>query len=147
MEEVLNGETGDSVDALKARASELMAQLGIVPSDRASEGTSPDELAQTVVRTLSTPEIAALRSRLLPEHTIYGSQVNGDSEIIVSGIADAVAYDREGGIDTIVDWKSDVEIDAERLRAYRRQLDAYQRQTGARSALLVMMTAGRIMVA
>jgi hypothetical protein len=101
------------------------------------DGVSSGELAQTVVRTLNIPEIAALRSWLIPEHTIYGSQVYGDSEIIVSGIADAVAYDREGRIETIVDSKSDVELDTERLRAYRRQLDAYQQQTGARSALLI----------
>ncbi len=145
MEEVLNGETQDGVDALGARALELMAQLSIAPSDRASDGISPDELAQTVVRTLSIPEIARLRPRLVPEHTVYGSQVDADSEIIVSGIADAIAYEDEGRIEAIIDWKSDVEFDAERLRAYRRQLEAYQGQTGARSALLVMMTAGRIM--
>ena len=115
MEEVLNGETQDGVDALEARALELMAQLSVAPSDRASEGISATELAQTVVRTLSIPEIAQLRPRLVPEHTVYGSQVDGDSEIIVSGIADAVAYDDEGRIETIVDWKSDVEIDAERV--------------------------------
>jgi len=145
MEEVLNGETQDGVDALEARALELMAELSIAPSDRASEGISAYELARTIIRTLSIPEIVRLRPRLVPEHTVYGNQVDGDSEIIVSGIADAVAYDDEGRIETIVDWKSDVELDAERLRAYRRQLDAYQGQTRARSALLVMMTAGRIM--
>ena len=56
MEEVLNGETGDGVDMLAARAMELMAQLSISPSNHPSDGISPDELARTVVRTLSTPE-------------------------------------------------------------------------------------------
>ena len=37
-------------------------------------------------------------------------------------IADAVAYDAEGRIEVIVDWKSDADIDAERSPA-RRSLD------------------------
>ena len=126
MEEVLSGETEDRVDALGARALELMAQLSIAPSDRAIDGISPSELDETIMRTLSIPEIAGLRPRLVPEHTIYRSQANDDGEIIVSGIADAVAYDAEGRIEIIVDWKSDVEIDAERLNCYRGQLEAYQ---------------------
>ena len=121
--------------------------LSIAPSDQASDGISPDELARTIVRTLSIPEIAELRPRLVPEHTIYGSQVDDDGEIIVSGIADAVAYDAEGRIETIVDWKSDVEIDAERLNSYCGQLDAYRRQTGAPHALLVLMTTGKVIAA
>jgi exodeoxyribonuclease-5 len=122
-----------------------MAQLSIAPSDRASDGMSPDELGRTIVRTLSIPEISGLRSRLIPEHTICGSEATDDGEVIVSGIADAVAYDAEGRIETIVDWKSDVEIDAERLNSYRGQLNAYVRQTGARNAFLVLMTTGTVM--
>ena len=144
MEEVLNGETEDSVDTLAARALELMAQLAISPSDHPSDGISPDELARTVVRTLSIPGIARLRPRLIPEYAINGSRMDADREIIVSGIADAIAYDNEGRIETVVDWKSDVAIDAERLNSYYGQLDAYRRETSARNALLVLMTPGQI---
>jgi hypothetical protein len=119
-----------------------MAQLSIEPSDKASNGISPDELARTVVRTLSIPEIVGLRPRLIPEYTINGGQMDGDCEIIVSGIADAVAYDAEGRIETVVDWKSDVAIDANRLNSYCAQLDVYRRHTDARNALLVLMTLG-----
>ena len=144
MEEVLNGETEDSIDTLAARALKLMAQLAISPSDHASDGISPDELARTVVRTLSIPEIAGLRPRLVPEYTINASRMDADREIIVSGIADAIAYDNEGCIETVVDWKSDVAVDDERLNSYYGQLDVYRHQTGARNALLVLMTAGKI---
>jgi exodeoxyribonuclease-5 len=147
MEEVLSGETEHGLEALVARASELMAQLAVAPCDQASDGISPHELAGTIARTLNIPEIAELRPRLVPEHTIYGSEANDDGEIIVSGIADAVAYDAKGRIEVIVDWKSDVEIDSERLNSYRGQLDAYRRQTGAPHAFLVLMTPGRIMAA
>ena len=147
MEEVLNGETQDGLDALVARALELMAQLSIAPSDKASDGIAPREVAQTIVRTLNIPEIAELRPRLLPEHTIYGTQATDDGELIVSGIADAVAYDAKGRIEVIVDWKSDVDINTERLNSYRGQLDAYRRHTGASHGFLVLMTTGKVVAA
>ena len=147
MEEVLNGETQDGLDALVARALELMAQLSIAPSDKASDGIAPREVAQTIVRTLNIPEIAELRPRLLPEHTIYGTQATDDGELIVSGIANAVAYDAKGRIEVIVDWKSDVDINTERLNSYRGQLDAYRRHTGASHGFLVLMTTGKVVAA
>jgi len=51
----------------------------------------------------------------------------------------------DGRIEVIVDWKSDVELDKERLNSYRGQLDAYRRHTGAAHAFLVLMTPGTIM--
>jgi len=63
------------------------------------------------------------------------------------GIADAVAYDAEGRIEVIVDWKSDVDIHAERLNSYRGQLGAYQQHTGAPHAFLVLMTPGKVIAA
>lgn len=80
-------------------------------------------------------------------HTVYGNDANDDCEIIVSGIADAVAYNAEGHIDVIVDWNSGVEIGAERLSAYRVQLGAYQRHTGASPGFLVLMTPGKVIAA
>jgi RecB family exonuclease len=147
MEEVLNGETQDDLEALVARAKELMAQLSIMPSDKARDAISAREVAQTIVRKLNIREIAELRPRLVPEHTIFGSQANDDGEIIVSGIADAVAYDANGRIEVIVDWKSDVDIDAKRLNSYRGQLAAYQRHTGASRGFLVLMTSGKAIAA
>jgi len=96
------------------------------------------------VRTLNIPEIAQLRPRLIAEHTVYGSQVSDDGEIIVSGIADAVAYGSEGRIEIIVDWKSDITIDVSTLNSYRGQLDTYRQFTGATRALLVLVTTGKV---
>ena len=58
-----------------------------------------------------------------------------------------VAHDAEGRIELIVDWKSDVDIDIERLKSYRGQLDAYRRHTGAPHIFLVLMTTGKVMAA
>jgi hypothetical protein len=59
------------------------------------------ERSQSVI-----PEVAALRPRLVPEHTIYGWQMNTKGEVLVSGIADAVAANSAGKIEVIVDWKA-----------------------------------------
>ncbi len=76
------------------------------------------------MRTLSIPEIAAIRPRLVPEHAIYGSYTDDGTETVVSGVADAVAYDVNGHIDTNVDWKSEVDVTPDRLKSYRGQLKA-----------------------
>jgi hypothetical protein len=75
------------------------------------------------------------------------TQANDHGEIIVSGIADGAAYDAEGRIVVVVDWKSDVDIDAEWLNSYRGQLRAYQQHTGAPHAFLVLMTPGKVIAA
>jgi hypothetical protein len=59
-----------------------------------------------------------------------------------TGIADAIARDVHDKIEVIIDWKSDVEMNANKLAAYRTQLGDYRKQTGAERALLVLMTAG-----
>lgn len=145
MEEVLTGETADRPDALVARAGELKTQLHLPLSDDTKERISPKEIAQTIVRMLSIPEIAKLRPRLIPEHTIYRSERDEDTETIVSGIADAIAYDADGKVEVIIDWKSDVDVDAQRLNSYCGQLESYKRSTGSSRAFLVLMTSGRLL--
>ena len=98
-------------------------------------------------RTLNLAEIAQLRERLVPEHTIFARESSPAGEILVSGIADAVALDAEGGIETIVDWKSDVAPNQSTIAHYFKQIDEYRRHTGAKRALLVLITPGRIMEA
>jgi hypothetical protein len=63
----LLGETNDGAEDLERRARELLAQLGIEPTDDPKSGISPVELGATVVRTLDLPEIQKLRPQLLPE--------------------------------------------------------------------------------
>jgi ATP-dependent exoDNAse (exonuclease V) beta subunit len=145
MEEVLIGETQDTDSQLERRSAELLEQLGLEASADPKFGISPKELAATVVRTLSLPEIAALRPRLVPEHTVFGRENDARTEILVSGIADAVAHDKNGRIEVIIDWKSDVEMNGDKLAAYRAQLGDYRKQTGAERGLLVLMTAGTIL--
>jgi hypothetical protein len=71
---------------LESRAAELLAQLGVEPSADPKFGIAPKELATTIVRTLNLPAIAAIRTRLVPEHTVFGSARDGRTETLVSGI-------------------------------------------------------------
>ena len=59
------------------------------------------------------------------------NQANDHGEIIVSGIADSVAYDAKDRIEVIIDRKSGVDIDAGRLNSDRGQLGAYRRRASA----------------
>jgi ATP-dependent exoDNAse (exonuclease V) beta subunit len=92
-----------------------------------------------LARTLNLPEIAQLRSRLVQEHSVFGHRTTAEGEVLVSGIADAVAPDGQGGIEAVVDWKSDVNPSPEAIHHYRKQIDEYRRNTGAKR-----VTRGRI---
>jgi hypothetical protein len=144
IEEVLTGEATDDVSGLAQRAAVLLSQLGVSPAADAKSGLAPTELAETVAKTMRLPEIAPLRARLVPEYTIYGWQRDTKGEVLVSGIADAVGADSAGKIDVIVDWKSDVVMNADKLNVYRAQLDAYRKNAQAARALLVLMAAGKV---
>jgi hypothetical protein len=96
------------------------------------------------VRTLDLPEIQELRSRLKPELPIFGHLVSADGEILVSGISDAVATSENGAIEVVVDWNSDVDPAPRVIEGYRKQIGAYREHTAAKRALLVMMTASKV---
>lgn len=145
MEEVLTGETSDDAKALAQRATGLLSQLGVAPSADPRLGISPIELAETIMRTLHLPEVAALRSRLVPEYTVHGHTTGAGDDHLVAGIADAVAIDDDGTIEVVADWKSDVSVYPAKLDVYRGQLEAYQKNTSAKRALLVLMTQGKIL--
>ena len=58
-----------------------------------------------------------------------------------------MAYDAEGCIEVILDWKSDVDIDAKRLNSYHRQLGAYRRPNGTSPGLLAPMMTRQVISA
>jgi exodeoxyribonuclease-5 len=96
------------------------------------------------MRTLNLPEISQLRSRLVPEHSVFGHRTTAEGEVLVSGIADAVAPDRQGGIEAVIDWKSDVNPSPKAVDHYRKQINEYRQNTGAKRALLVFLTQANI---
>jgi exodeoxyribonuclease-5 len=64
IEEFLTGELRGEIPEVEQRALELLGQLGVKPVDDPRAGISPAEIAATVLRTLSLPEIARFGSRL-----------------------------------------------------------------------------------
>jgi exodeoxyribonuclease-5 len=144
LEEVLTGETADRAEALETRSRALLAQLGISEAARPDHGPQAPELAATVLRALAIPEIAACRSRLVPELTVFSAQVDDDRTTYVGGVADALAYLPLGIIDLVIDWKTDVSPSAQQIELYRAQMRDYLAATGASEALLVFVTTGQL---
>jgi hypothetical protein len=66
MEEVLTGELVEEVGRFAGRVRELLAELVVAPADGYALPDA-EEIAATAWRTLQLPEIAALRTRLVPE--------------------------------------------------------------------------------
>ena len=144
IEEVLTGETAETQLDLSARAETLIRVLGLAVTDDPTEGLAPDELAGCVLRTLSLPEVAALRPGLMPEFPAYGSIETDTQEDATAGIADAIAFASDGTPQVVIDWKSDVDLAAETLEHYRAQVRAYLEMTGAESGLIVALTSGTV---
>lgn len=144
MEEVLTGETDEATAALTERAGDLIRELGQSAVADPAAGLSAKELADCVGRTLALPEIAALRLGLLAEFPVYAARSDDGIETATAGIADALTFTAEGRPAVVVDWKSDVNPDAETLDHYRSQVRAYLDMTGAERGLIVLMTTGTV---
>jgi ATP-dependent exoDNAse (exonuclease V) beta subunit len=144
IEEVLTGEGGDEKTDLEARAADLIRQTGQEPAADPATGICAAELAGTVIRTLALPDVAALRRRLVPELPVFGSEMRDGEETLLSGQADALAFDETGAIDIVVDWKSDVAPEPSSIGHYRQQIGDYRKQTKAKRALLVFITTGQV---
>ena len=146
IEEVLTGETLASAEALQRRAGELIVALGRVSNADAADGLSPRELAGCIERTLALPEIAAIRSELLPEFAVYGTREAVEGETAIAGIVDALTIDADGKPRIIVDWKSDVAPNQAMIEHYRQQVSTYLELTGAERGLIVLMTSGKVIM-
>jgi exodeoxyribonuclease-5 len=144
LEEVLSGETPDDLPALTDRASALISQLGLTDQEDASTGPSSGEMALTVQRTLQLAEIVELRPRLLPEFWVYRGAESDKIISLTAGIADAIAFDGSGQIETVIDWKSDVDPAPAMIEQYRAQVRDYLAATGASLGLIVFMTSSRV---
>ena len=144
IEEVLTGETGETMPDLMARAECLIQDMDRPSNEDPAGGLAPTELADCVVRALSLPEIALLRPRLLPEYPVYSSIAVDGQEDASAGIVDAIAFGSDGEPEVVVDWKSDVDPAPETLVHYRTQVRAYLDMTGAERGLIVLMTSGTV---
>jgi CRISPR-associated exonuclease Cas4 len=139
MEELLTGELDDIMEGVQQRAVDLIGQLA--PIHRPSAALSPQEIAETALRTLCLPALAN-RDDIVPEVPIYGV-LGGDPLRFVSGRADAVSY-HDGRARIVFDWKSDPEPKPAVRSAYAQQLAIYVDVLGAERGAVVYMTTGEI---
>jgi ATP-dependent exoDNAse (exonuclease V) beta subunit len=144
LEEVLTGETTEDIGALEIRARDLLGQLDVPEADRPEDGPHAPELAATVIRALAIPEVAMLKSRLLPEKSVFSTENAGDRITYLGGVADALALGPDGRIDVVIDWKSDVDPDARQVNLYHEQVCDYLAASLAPEGLIVFVTTGRI---
>jgi ATP-dependent exoDNAse (exonuclease V) beta subunit len=144
IEEVLTGETAETLSALTAHAEALIRTIGRTVASDPERGLVPAEIAGCVMRALSVVEIAALRSRLLPEFPVYAWRQSAEQEEATAGIVDAIALGPDGVPVAVVDWKSDVAPDRAVLEHYRGQVRAYLDMTGTERGLIVFATSGQV---
>lgn len=140
MEELIGRELVDEPAPVSSRATELRDQLAALEELRQDELPEASECAATALATLAMPEIAEMRSRMVAELPLYGSDAAG---VLIAGRADAVVLEN-GLIDVVVDWKSDVNPSASERAGYVGQLTDYLQVTGARKGAIVYMTRGEI---
>lgn len=145
LEEVLTGETVDDPILLTARADDLIRSLAAEPEQDSGGILSATEIASTVLRTLSLPEIAAVRARLISEFPVYASEEIDGVERAISGIVDAMCVGPDGKPELVIDWKSDVKPDVATVEHYRSQVRRYLEITGVAEGLVVFVTTGEVM--
>jgi exodeoxyribonuclease-5 len=143
MEEILNGMLVEDSGSVSARADELIRQLGGNPSRLPEEGPCPQEMATTILKTISLPLVKEFRTRLKAEIPLFSSgNPEGKRLNLISGVADALAFRDDSAIELIVDWKSDVDIDSARRVAHIRQMQQYLKAANCSRGAIVYMTAG-----
>jgi exodeoxyribonuclease-5 len=144
-DEVLTGETGDDPNALAERAAKLIRELGQPVFEDPAKGLSDVEIAGCISRTLALPEIVALRPWLVPEFPVYASDLVDNVEHVTAGVTDATSFAADGSPQVIIDWKSDVNPEAETIEHYRDQVRSYLQTMGIAKGLIVFVTSGTIL--
>ena len=145
MEEVLNGTLQEDARKVTERAGTLTCQLGSTPSNDPAKGPCAEEMAGTILKTLSLPVVRDNRMRLLAEVNVHGLDEQEPGSLkLVSGVADAIAPGEAGGVELVIEWKSDVELTPGDSREHRAQLRQYMKATGSPLGTVVYMTLGRV---
>lgn len=136
MEEFLTGELQDNESAAVQRAAVLLDEIDVAGVRQRPEAS---ELGVTAHRTLHLPEIASIRSTLVPEMPIWGR--DADQYLAARGDALAIEGDR---VTAVLDWKSDVDPTVEVHSSYIAQVQDYCIAAGAPLGAIVYMTRGTV---
>ena len=132
-------ETSEMEDNLADRAATPIGMAGFAVAAGPSEKMEPRELAGCVRPILSLPEVAELRPGLWREFPVDAATTADWEECVVSGIADAVAFNADGVPCAIVDGESVIAPTADVLEQHRAQVRACLKITGVNPNLIVLV--------
>jgi ATP-dependent exoDNAse (exonuclease V) beta subunit len=145
LEEILLAEIQDDETSMRARAAELLQQIGESDHPDPSEGPSSREIASTIARTLQLPVVAQYRPILRPELGVFQCRNAGNENVTaIAGIVDAITQGKEGKPEIVIDWKSDVAPSPETRQRHWAQVREYLEITGALQGLIVYMSTGEV---
>ncbi len=134
IEELLTGELPGEAARAGERAEVI---LGRMLGATEIVGLDASECAATALAAIALPGVAELRERLVPEWAIHVTASDG---VMVSGRVDAVALDRDGQAEVVLDWKTDLDPDAATRREHVAQLTTYLVATRAPRGALVYVS-------
>ena len=140
VEEVIGGMLEMSIEALTARADELLPQLSAqLPSSEVALPTA-SQAAKSIRDTMAIGDVAAMLPFLEGEVPVW----NSDGETLLAGRVDALIV-RDGRVLGVLDWKSDAVPSPETKSRYVAQVSDYLSITGAIAGAVVFMTTGELL--
>lgn len=144
IEEVITGETVLAAEALLERAEIVCRQYVEREQDGSEIVLDSEEIAGTVAKVFSMPEVKKLHGKLYAELSMGDSTTAADGERVRFGRADCGWTDDQGFVEGVIDWKSDVAPSKSARAAYCEQLKAYMDMSGASRGMVVYVTTGEI---
>lgn len=137
MEALIVGDLAPTVEAVAERLR--VWSFG----DESSHDAWPS-VAASVVQAWNLPEVVRWHGRLTAEVDVWGTARGEDgAEVLVHGVADAVAWGDDGRPEAVIDWKSDRDPTEATWQGYREQVRAYLSALGAAEGWIVSTTVGR----
>jgi ATP-dependent exoDNAse (exonuclease V) beta subunit len=141
MEEFLTGELDERApNQVEERARTLLHELTGLTEEHPPSNPDPSEMGRTATRTLTFPDIAALRPHLVAEVPIWSNSGGGT---LTAGRADAVAL-KGNVLHAVLDWKSDVSPSPDDRSHHTAQLKDYLDAIGAPKGAIVYMSLGEV---
>ncbi|MTH95403.1 exodeoxyribonuclease V subunit beta [Roseibium sp. RKSG952] len=144
IEEVITCETSLDPVELHARSGIVCRQYVERQREASDIVLDAAEIAQTVSRAFSIPEVKRLEGRLYAELSMGDACVSPEGERVRFGRADCGWVDDGGFMEGVIDWKSDIAPTKSSRAAYREQLRAYMDMSGTSRGMIVYVTTGEV---
>jgi hypothetical protein len=104
----------------------------------------PQEIAETVLRTVATPIVTKYFGQLVPEFSCWGGNQELGTFVGFAGITDAVALSENGEAEFVIDWKSDVAPSSMIQQKHAAQVRDYLNIMGIPQGAVIYMSSGKV---